>query len=187
MIHLMVSDGRAVPALRGTALPCLFVFKNKEFSMTTFCQSNRPANLPVHIMSDDDRKEMFENADLVRVSDEEVHITGVKLILRKGNVFGEKQVLRNLASANRWDSKTKQSWWFDLSQNVELPWGEILDLKAKIEVVGQAKQALASDDSSAMGSGSLFNADQEDGVGETQGGDTAPMSDEDKKACGVQD
>jgi hypothetical protein len=154
--------------------------------MSTFCQSNRPSSLPPHIMSDDDRREMFENADLVRVSDDEVHITGVKLILRKGNVFGAKQVLRNLAAANRWDSKTKQSWWFDLSQNVEMPWGETLDLKAKIEIVGQSNTGL--DDSAAgMGSGSVFNADQEDGVGDTQGGDVAPMSDEDKKACGVQE
>ena len=152
--------------------------------MSSFCQSNRPSNLPLHIMTDDDRKEMFADAAMVPVSDEEVHITGVKLILRKGNIFGKKQVLRNLASANRWDKEEGQAWWFDLAPSISLPWGETLDLKAKIEVVGQAKQAI--NDTAAMGQGSLFNGEP-DGVGDTEGGDVAPMSDEDKAACGVQD
>ena len=152
--------------------------------MSSFCQSNRPSNLPAHIMTDDDRREMFADAAMVPVSDEEVHITGVKLILRKGNVFGKKQVLRNLASANRWDKETGQAWWFDLAPSISLPWGETLDLKAKIEVVGQSQDAL--NDTAAMGQGSLFNGEP-DGVGDTEGGDVAPMSDEDKAACGVQD
>ena len=152
--------------------------------MSSFCQSNRPSNLPLHIMTDDDRKEMFADAAMVPVSDEEVHITGVKLILRKGNVFGKKQVLRNLASANRWDKDTGQAWGFDLAPSISLPWGETLDLKAKIEVVGQAQNAI--NDTAAMGQGSLFNGEP-DGVGDTEGGDVAPMSDEDKAACGVQD
>lgn len=153
--------------------------------MSDFCTSTRPSNLPAHVMSDDDRREMFADASLVAVSDEEIHITGVKLILRKGNVFGKKQVLRNLASANRYDKETKQAWWFDLANSVSLPWGEILDLKAKIEVVGQAKQPI-NGEAEAMGQGSLFNGEP-DGVGNTEGGDVAPMSDEDKAACGVQD
>ena len=152
--------------------------------MSSFCQSNRPSNLPLHIMTDDDRKEMFADAAMVPVSDEEVHITGVKLILRKGNIFGKKQVLRNLASANRWDKETGQAWWFDLAPSISLPWGETLDLKAKNEVVGQSQDAL--NDTAAMGQGSLFNGEP-DGVGDTEGGDVAPMSDEDKAACGVQD
>lgn len=153
--------------------------------MSDFCTSSRPSNLPAHIMSDDDRREMFADASMVAVSDEEVHITGVKLILRKGNVFGKKQVLRNLASANRWYKETKQAWWFDLANSISLPWGEVLDLKAKIEVVGQAKQAINAP-TEAMGQGSLLNGEP-DGVGDTEGGDVAPMSDEDKAACGVQD
>ena len=152
--------------------------------MSSFCQSNRPSNLPLHIMTDDDRREMFADAAMVPVSDEEVHITGVKLILRKGNVFGKKQVLRNLASANRWDKETGQAWWFDLAPSISLPWGETLDLKAKIEVVGQSQDAL--NDTAAMRQGSLYNGEP-DGVGDTEGGDVAPMSDEDKAACGVQD
>ena len=152
--------------------------------MSSFCQSTRPSNLPAHIMTDDDRREMFADASMVRVSDEEVHLTGVQLILRKGNVFGKKQVLRNLASANRWDKEEGQAGWFDLAPSISLPWGETLDLKAKIEVVGQSQDAL--NDTAAMGQGSLFNGEP-DGVGDTEGGDVAPMSDEDKAACGVQD
>ena len=154
--------------------------------MSQFCTSSRPTSLPAHIMSDDDRREMFANASMVPVSNNEVHITGVKLILRKGNVFGKKQVLRNLTAANRWDKETKQAWWFDLAPSIELPWGETLDLKAKIEIIGQSQDQLSDSDTAAMGQGSLFNGEP-DGVGETVGGDVAPMSDEDKAACGVED